>query len=221
VWVTQGNGGRAELPVSTAQHLTSQQAFPRFEPKAEKLVVPILARETDLFPENLLDAGLARQPSWWTLYTLSRREKQLMRLLQAMEIPFYSPLVPKRSRSLQGRIRTSYMPLFLGYVFINGDAEQRQLAMTSNCISRWIEVPHGEELRADLQQIQRLVESGVPLTVESRIEPGQAVRVKSGAFASIEGYVLKRHSSTRLVVAVNFTQQGASVLLDDFQVELI
>ena len=183
--------------------------------------MPILSRETDLFPENLLDACLTHADSWWTLYTLSRREKQLMRLLQALEIPFYSPLVPKRSRSPQGRIRTSYMPLFPGYVFINGDAEQRQLAMTTNCISRWIEVRDGEELRADLLQIQRLVESGVPLTVESRIRPGERVRVTSGSFTGIEGYVLKRHSSTRLVVAVNFTQQGASVLLDDFQVEPI
>ncbi|MFN9364733.1 MAG: antitermination protein NusG, partial [Planctomycetota bacterium] len=77
--------------------------------------MPILKKETDIFPANLLeDAGLLGDQTrkWWSLYTLSRHEKELMRKLQARKLPFYGPIIPKRYRSAGGRMRTSYIPLF-------------------------------------------------------------------------------------------------------------
>ncbi len=71
----------------------------------------------------------------------------------------------------------------------------------------------------DLQQIRRLIELDAPLTIEARIEPGRRVRVRSGSMAGLEGTVTKRRGKDWLVVAVEFLQQGASVLLEDFQVE--
>jgi len=35
------------------------------------------------------------------------------------------------------------------------------------------------------------------------------------------GTVIRRHGGDRLLIAVHFLQRGASVLLDDFQVERI
>ena len=187
--------------------------------------MPILARETDIYPNTLFDLPESLDDVegqvWWTLYTLSRREKQLMRTLHRLKTPFYSPMVAKRTSSSKGRVRTSYVPLFPGYVFMYGTAGQRHEAMTSNCISRCIEVPDGDELRDDLQQIHKLIDIGAPLTVESRIQSGDPVRIRSGAFAGLEGIVQKRHSHTRLVVTVRFIQRGASVLLDDCQVDPI
>jgi transcriptional antiterminator RfaH len=185
--------------------------------------MPILPRETDLFPKNLLDAEIDTcvDAFWWAFYTLSRREKELMRRLLALEIPFYCPLVPKRNRSPSGRVRTSYVPLFTGYVFCRGSNEQRQHALTTNCISRSLPVTNADTLVRDLQQIQRLISSNTPLTPESRIQTGTLVRIKNGLLKGLEGVVLKRHSGDRLLVAVEFLQQGASVALDDFQVEEI
>ena len=37
--------------------------------------------------------------------------------------------------------------------------------------------------------------------------------------AGLEGTVIKRHGETRLLVSVDFLQKGASVAIDDFQVE--
>jgi transcriptional antiterminator RfaH len=78
-----------------------------------------------------------------------------------------------------------------------------------------------ETLVHDLQQIRRLIESDTPLSPESRIQPGALVRVKNGPMAGIEGVVLKRHNGDRLLVSVRFLQQGASVALEDYQVEEI
>jgi transcriptional antiterminator RfaH len=183
--------------------------------------MPILDRESDIYPEHLLEpAGEGGEP-WWALYTMPRREKELMRRLRALELPFYGPIVPQRKKSPQGRVRTSYLPLFSGYVFLRGDDESRRQALTSNCISRCLMAPDAGQLVEDLRQIRRLILADVPLTVEAQIQPGARVRVRSGALRGIEGVVLRREHRDRLLVAVRFLQQGASLLLGDFEVEEI
>jgi transcription antitermination factor NusG len=184
--------------------------------------MPILAREKDAYPDDLLDRpelGLEPGVGWWALYTLSRREKQLMRQLVGLEVAFYTPVVSRRKRSPSGRIRTTYAPLFPGYVFIYGTEEQRYLAMTTNCISRCLSVADGRRLTEDLRQIRRLIETGAPLTPESRLEPGMPVLIRSGSLTGLKGVVIKRQNETRLLVSVDFLKQGASVLLDDCQLE--
>jgi hypothetical protein len=37
----------------------------------------------------------------------------------------------------------------------------------------------------------------------------------------LEGVVIKRHGQDRLLVAVSFLQQGASIKIEDFEVERI
>jgi transcriptional antiterminator RfaH len=184
--------------------------------------MPILPPEPDILPDGLLDDEPAGgDTAWWAMYTLARREKELMRRLRGLDIPHYSPLVKRRSRSPGGRTRESYIPLFAGYVFVRGDQEQRQRALTTNCISRSLEVPDGAQLVHDLRQIRRLIEAGAPLTPEARIEPGRRVRVRSGPMVGLEGTVIKRRGRDWLVVAVEFLQQGASVMLEDFRVEAL
>ena len=73
--------------------------------------MPILPLETDLHPTNFLETQANDEDAaknWWALYTQSRREKDLMRRLMAGGASFYSPIIPKRTRSPQGRLRTSY-----------------------------------------------------------------------------------------------------------------
>ncbi len=184
--------------------------------------MPLLPSEPDVYPPELFDRVEASESplgQWWAMYTMARREKELMRRLRALDIAFYSPLVHKRKRSPSGRVRESYVPLFASYVFVCGNEQQRHLALSTHCISRCLSVPDGRQLMRDLRQIRQLIELDAPLTIEARIEPGRRVRVRSGSMAGLEGTVVKRRGKDWLVVAVEFLQQGASVLLEDFQVE--
>lgn len=184
--------------------------------------MPILTREKDIYPDDLLDKpklGLESGLHWWALYTLSRREKQLMRQLPALNVAFYTPVVSRRNRAPSGRIRTTHVPLFPGYVFMYGNEEHRYAAMTTNCISRCLPVADGAKLTGDLRQIRQLIDTGAALTPEARLEPGMPVRVRSGSLVGLKGLVIKRQNETRLLVAVDFLKQGASVLLEDCQLE--
>ncbi len=186
--------------------------------------MPILPCEPDIFPDDLLEAESSPAQSmgcWWALYTLARHEKSLMRRLRDMRIAHYGPLVKRRARSPAGRIRTSHVPLFPGYVFLRGSEQDRYLAVTTNCVSRCLAVDDPEQLVRDLRQIRRLVLCDAPLLPESRIEAGMKVRIRSGPLEGIEGVVVRRRGTDRLLVAVHFLQRGASIQLEDFEVERI
>lgn len=184
--------------------------------------MPILPRQRDVCPGDLLDvveSGESPAHRWLVLYTLARREKDLMRKLEAADVAFYAPLVSRRLRSAGGRTRLSFVPLFPGYVFCRADEDGRRLALATNCVSRWIPVGDERMLVEDLRAIKRLVDTDQPLTPEARLEPGQPVRVRSGPLVGIEGTVVKRRGTERLVVAVRFLNQGASIELEDIDLE--
>lgn len=189
--------------------------------------MPILPKQRDIFPDGLLDAIGGDDPAlhaapggrWVAFYTLSRREKDLMRRLEAAAVPFYAPMVRRRLHSPGGRVRTSFVPLFPGYVFSLVDDEQRRTALATNTVARWIPIIDEPMLVEDLRAIKTLVDTERPLTPEARLEPGQPVRVRSGALRGIEGTVVKRRGTERLMVAVRFLNQGASIELEDVDLE--
>lgn len=184
--------------------------------------MPILTREPDLFPIDLLDGGQADcdlTRCWWVVHTRPRQEKALARRLHHLAVPHYVPQIELTSRSPAGRRRISYVPLFPGYAFLYVNDEERIRSFNSNAIVRFLEVPDGEQLRFDLQQIKRLTEMGRPLTAETRLPPGSTVRITRGPFENFEGCILDYRAGRRLLVMVNYLQQGVSVELDDDEIE--
>ncbi|MAI71422.1 MAG: antitermination protein NusG [Rhodopirellula sp.] len=183
--------------------------------------MPILPPEPDCHPQNLLEHEQPDDAQWWLFYTRSRQEKQLMRRLRDLDIQHYAPQIPHRKRSPAGRVRTTYAPLFNNYVFMRGAEDQRYHAICTGCIVQHEQITDTEQFVADLKQIYSLVNLGAPLTIESRIEPGETVRVRSGAFSGYEGIVIRRDQETRLLVSIQFMDQGVSVKLEDCQLESI
>lgn len=186
--------------------------------------MPLIGPERSSFPDDVLSeafqaAGRESGKHWRVLYTRSRMEKELMRRLVARSTPFYAPIIENRYRSPAGRQRTSFLPLFSNYVFLFGGETERYDAVTSGCVSRALDVPAEIDFLTDLRRIRALIETGVQITAESKIEAGDRVRIKSGSMLGLEGVVFKRHGQSRLLVMVDFLQQGASIELPDWEVE--
>jgi transcriptional antiterminator RfaH len=182
----------------------------------------VASTQVSLYPLDLFDTVVLQSADrvWWVVYTKSRQEKAFSRNLVTNQIPHYLPLVKKTYVSC-GRKFSADVPLFPGYVFMFGSEQERISSLTSNRVSRVLPVADPTRLRAELEQLFRLINSGAPLTVEQRLAPGNRVRVRRGALAGMEGTVLVRRGKTRLIVTVTFLQQGASVEVDDFNLEPI
>jgi len=185
----------------------------------------ILAAEPDLFPEALFEEETYESSNflgrrWWAIYTKAKQEKAVARQLYRYEVPFYLPLVPK-DNLIRGRRVRSYLPVFPGYLFLYGNDDERVRSLTTNRISSILEVKDEASFVRDLRNVRHLISLNVPMTIESKIMPGERVRIKSGPMRDLEGIAIQRRGRSRLLVSVNFLQQGASVEIEDFQLEAI
>ena len=180
--------------------------------------MPLLSKEPDLYPRELLTDPL-KNGQWWAMYTLARRDKELMRRLLAKQIAFYAPVFEQSYRSPSGRRRSSFLPLFPNYVFVCGQELDRYQAVATGCVSRCIDIPDQHALARDLQNIHQLLSTGLDVTAESKLHPSRIVRVKNGPLAGQIGQVAEKRGQKRLFVTVNFLQQGASIDIEGFDLE--
>jgi hypothetical protein len=188
--------------------------------------MPILAEQPCVFPEELFQGSTCIQEFgytqservWWVIYTRSRQEKALARDLFASQIPFYLPQVARDHMIGRRRFRT-LDPVFPGYLFLFGTPEERVDSLKTNRISRILPVKQQDELLQDLRQLADLIAIGAPLTVEQRLCPGRKARIRNGPMAGFEGTIIQRRGKDRLLIAVNFLQQGVSIEINDFLVE--
>lgn len=183
----------------------------------------VLALEPNVAPADLFGSGKHLDweiDRWWVLHTRPRAEKTLARQLLRRQVPFFLPLFEKRQR-IQRRLVTSYLPLFPGYLFLQGDDDARQAALETNLVAGTIGVEEQQRLAEDLERIHDLIQTGAPLAPEARLQPGMAAEITSGPLVGRRGTVVRRGSSMRLVIEVNFLQQGASVEVDDSMVQPI
>lgn len=157
---------------------------------------------------------------WWLVHTLPRQEKALAAALYARDVAFYLPLVTRKSLS-RGRTRVAQITLFPGYLFVCGSDEDRLSVLRTNRVLTVRPAPDGERLRTDLRRFFELISADAPLLPEARLVSGERVRVKAGPFRDQEGIVIRRNGKTRLLIAIDYLQQGASLEVDDCLLERV
>lgn len=185
--------------------------------------MPLLHLEPFIYPETLLTEPLPAKEDgsvWWVLHTRPRAEKALARRIAQRRLPFFLPLYKKQWRN-QGRLFSSFLPAFPGYVFLQGDPHVRQAALETNLVARVLPVPDQQELHDDLMRIFRLVDSGLPLSPEQRLPEGTVVEITSGVLEGMEGKVIRQAKGVRLFVEVKFLQQGVSVEVESWMVRVL
>jgi transcriptional antiterminator RfaH len=186
--------------------------------------MPILPAEPDIFPPNLWQDErflVSGENQWWCLHTKPRMEKAVARDLRAREIAYYLPQVVKEDRTPQGRKIRSVVPLFTSYLFLHGNSYDRTEALRAKRLVQVIDVANQEGLTDDLRQIQQMLASGLEVVPEPVMPVGAQVRIKTGPLTGLIGTVLRRGKRDQFVAVVHFLGRGATVDLQDWQVELV
>jgi transcriptional antiterminator RfaH len=178
--------------------------------------MPLLEAEPCLYPDTLFadptHAG-SEDGRWWVLYTKARMEKSLARKLRGKGVSFYLPLY-HQSWKANGRMRSSYLPLFPGYVFLFGDDSARVAALETNLLCSTLPVPDQRKLYDDLARVDRLLGGSVPVSPEDGMNPGTPVEVTAGTFQGLTGKIIRRGDRSRFVVEVDFLRRGVSIEAD-------
>ena len=180
--------------------------------------MPLLPLEPYQFPNELFEpSAVAPAPAerWWVLHSRPRSEKALARQFLARQLTFFLPLYQRQWRS-QGRLQSSYLPLFPGYIFLRGDDDARVTALTTNLIANVLPVADQGGLFTDLTRVHHLMESGSVLTPEAQLEPGTLVEITAGPLAGLEGKILRRGKKLHFFIEVQLLQQGVSVEIESW-----
>jgi transcriptional antiterminator RfaH len=183
--------------------------------------MPLLPLEPFLSSEELLQRPAPDFDSperWWVLHTRPRAEKSLARHCLRRDLPFFLPVYHRKWRC-RGRMQTSHLPLFPGYLFLHGNGETRLAVLESNLVAQVIPVVDQSQLHEDLARVNNLITSDMSLTPHGRLEPGTPVRVTGGPLAGLEGKIVRHAKNTVFVVEVRFLQQGVSVQLESWMIE--
>jgi transcription antitermination factor NusG len=170
-----------------------------------------------LFPENILSDS-RNGKRWRVAHTKSRREKTLAHYLAGAGIGYYLPMICRQQKS-KNRVRSSFVPIFSGYLFLLADDSGRHYALRSNHIARIIDVGDEVKLIRELTQIEKVLSKDVHAYPYHFINVGKWVRVKSGPLKDVVGRVERKDRNYRLVLSVEIIMQSIAVTIDADQVE--
>src|SRR4051812_13620925 len=153
--------------------------------------MPILPPEPSVYPDVLFASEERRNDLRWTvLHTKPRQEKSLARYLFGQRLAFYLPLTEKRSR-IRGKIVASFLPLFPSYAFLAAPLSELSYTVTDRHLVRSLEVRDQGRLWSDLKQVHALIQTGLPVTPQAGLAPGQPIEIRDGPLKGLRGVIEK------------------------------
>lgn len=170
-------------------------------------------------PDALPDSRLVSR--WFAVYTTSRHEKRVAEHLSHRQIEHFLPLYRADRKWKDGSRVTLDLPLFPGYIFVHIRKTERvsvlnvpgALAVVGGTGREPAPLPDAaiDALRCGLRQ--REAEPHPLLTV------GNRARIRSGAFAGMEGIVVKKKNGFRVVLTMEQIMQSIAVEVDEGDLE--
>jgi transcription antitermination factor NusG len=169
------------------------------------------------------DAQPEKPPSlyWFAVYTSPRHEKRVSQYLTQRAIEHYLPLYQVRRKWRNGATETLDLPLFPGYLFVRIDHSERVRVLESPGVLSFVGGTGGKPASLPETEIDAL-RSGLSLR---HAEPhplltvGQRARILSGALAGMEGVVVRKKNSLRVVLTMDMIMQSVSVEVDGSELE--
>lgn len=161
------------------------------------------------------EAG-AEAVRWHVLQTRSRQEKALAENLEARGIRYFLPLV-QVARIYGGRRTKVELPLFPGYLFLQGTLEQVYVADRTKRVAKVIPVFDQARLAEELRSVDRAIRGAGDT---ARFDPfpylkkGIRVEVISGPMRGVRGVIEDRRKRDRLILQVHVLGQSTSLEVD-------
>jgi transcription antitermination factor NusG len=163
---------------------------------------------------------MPNETSWFAVYTASNHEKRVAQHLSGKQIETFLPLYSVTKRWKNRTTAKVDLPLFPGYVFARIRPTERirvlEVPMVYSIVGNRHEpaaVPDTEieRLRALLQERQ-----AYPFPY---LKVGNRVRIRSGAFAGLEGIVVRTYGRLSVVLSVDMIQKSVAVHVEADELE--
>ena len=163
-------------------------------------------------------------PHWRVIWTRSNCEQLVYDQLVAKGFDPFLPTVEAWCRRAGSRL-LARIPLFRGYLFLRHAMDKASYVEV--CKARGLVRVLGERWDrldvvpdCEIEGIQRVLRSGLPVLPYPYLKEGQRVRITDGALAGVEGVVVRGNPRKGLlVVSINLLRRSVAVRLDCTVVE--
>jgi transcription antitermination factor NusG len=170
---------------------------------------------------NIAAAEISSQ--WFAVYTTCRHEKRVAQYLVQRSIEHYLPLYRVDRKWRDGSRVTLELPLFPSYIFARIRRSERVTVLNVPGALAVVGGTGGEPAPVPDSAIESL-KTGL---LEHRVEPhpllraGQMARIRSGAFAGMEGIVIRTKGACRVVLTIEQIMQSIAVEVDASDLECV
>ncbi len=158
--------------------------------------------------------------SWYVLHVKPRTEKKVVAYLASYGCFRYLPVYVKVTKVQRRKVRTE-LPLFPGYVFTRLDADGRLKMLRTNLLVRTIPVARPREMIHQLRQIARMARGAPVVYTGSQFKVGDLVRVTSGPFRGLEGYIRREGAAATIVVNLDILGQSVATSISPGDCEMV
>jgi transcription antitermination factor NusG len=153
-------------------------------------------------------------PSWYALTVKPRHEKVAAQNLRQRGLEDFLPLHRVR-RSWSDRVQAIDLPLFPGYFFCRFTFQDRLHALNTPGVRSIVGFGNDMPLEdSEIQAVQALVASGMPVSPWPYLQVGEKVRIERGSLEGVCGTLVREKSSWRIVVNVELLQRSVAIEVD-------
>jgi transcription antitermination factor NusG len=152
---------------------------------------------------------------WNALHTRYQHERKVETLLNATGFETFLPTY-NTVRQWKDRKRSISEPLFPGYLFIAGVNERRLqvVSIPGVCAIVCVAGTPATIPTDEIEAIRKCVSDPGKVEPHPCLQGGDGVRVQSGPLSGVEGILVRKKDSCRLVVSVEILGRAAAVEID-------
>ena len=175
-------------------------------------------RSFDQNPEHAIDTG----PDWYALYTRHQHEKNVARSLSGKGFEVFLPLYTAVHR-WKDRDKKLSLPLFPCYIFLRNPTERWQSILATPGVYSLVGFAKRPATIAcdEINAVKRVVGSSLNLEPHPFLHCGDRVRLTAGPLEGLEGLLIRKKSTWKLVVSVEMLQRSVAVEVDATMVERV
>lgn len=161
-------------------------------------------------------------PHWHVVYTLPRSEKKVASYIIEMGFEAYVPL-KKEVRQWSDRKIKIEVPLFPNYVFVKVDEAFRSSLYLIKGLIKFVSIDRKPVIIKDdvIEQINKVLNGDHIVRCEDYFHKGVHVKIQHGKLAGIEGVILQRRGTSRLLVRIEGIMKAFSFNISTQDVALL
>jgi transcription antitermination factor NusG len=150
---------------------------------------------------------------WYAIYIRSRWEHRVSDALRQKGFEVFLPTYSTAKCNSRGKNNSLLPPLFPGYLFCRMDVNDRLPVLVVDGVISILGVGQVPEAvpEHELDAVRRVMASGIAVSPELPLLPGQPVVVEHGPLKGITGTVVHTMSESLLVVSISLLNRSMAV----------